>query len=151
MMIAFPPCTYLALSGNRWFSPKYVERYPNRQRDREDAVKFFMKLANAPIEKICIENSQGIMNTRWRRPDQTIHPYHFGHPVQKRTCLWLKNLPPLMYATVVEPEYTTFASGKRVSKWYMDILAMNPPLEERRKLRGKTFQGIGDAFADQWG
>ena len=151
MMIACPPCTYLSVSGNRWFLPKYAERYPNRQRDREDAVEFFMKLANAPIEKICIENSQGIMSTRWRKPNQIIHPYQFGHPVAKRTCLWLKNLPPVMHTTIVEPEYETFPSGKRVSKWYMNILALNPPLEERRKLRSKTFKGIAMAFANQWG
>lgn len=151
MMIAHPPCTYLSVTGNRWMQPKYAEKYPTRQQDREDAIEFFMALADAPIEKICIENSQGIMSTRWRKPDQIIHPYQFGHPVAKRTCLWLKNLPPLMYTTIVESEYVTYKSGKRLSKWYADIGAKKYPTQKRMKLRSKTFQGIGDAFADQWG
>jgi hypothetical protein len=151
MMIAFPPCTYLSVSGNRWFHRAYSEKFPTRQQDREDAKTFFMALANAPIETICIENAQGIMSTCWRKPDQIIHPYQFGHPVAKRTCLWLKNLPPLVPTETVEPEYVTYESGKRLSKWYADIGAAKPPPDERRKLRSRSFEGIAQAMADQWG
>lgn len=150
MMIAHPPCTYLSVTGNRWMQPKYLEKYPNRLQDREDAVEFFMKLVNAKIEKICVESAQGIMSTRWKKPTQIIQPYQFGHPVAKRTCLWLKNLPPLMQTLEVEPEYVTYKSGKRLSKWYADIGAKKPPPEERMKLRSKTFDGIAQAMADQW-
>ena len=151
MLIAHPPCTYLSVTGNRWMLPKYAKKYPTRQQDRKDAIEFFMKMANANIEKICVESSQGIMSTRWKKPTQIIQPYEFGHPVAKRTCLWLKNLPPLMHTTIVEPEYVTYKSGKRLSKWYADIGAKKYPAQKRMKLRSKTFQGIGNAFADQWG
>jgi hypothetical protein len=151
MMIAHPPCTYLSVTGNRWFHPAYAKKHPGRQQKREDAKAFFMALANAPIEKICIENAQGIMSTYWRKPDQIIQPYQFGHPAAKRTCLWLKNLPPLMHTEIVEPEYVTYKSGKRLSKWYADIGAAKPPPEERRKLRSRTFQGIANSMATQWG
>ena len=151
LAIFHPPCTYLSVTGNRWFHPKYAKKYPTRHQDREDAKEFFMALANAPIEKICIEYSQGIMSTCWRKPDQIIQPYQFGHAVAKRTCLWLKNLPPLVHTKIVEPEYVTYKSGKRLSKWYADIGAAKPPPEERRKLRSKTFQGIADSMADHWG
>ena len=150
MMIAFPPCTYLSVSGNRWFNARYAKKFPTRQQDREDAKEFFMALANAPIGKICIESAQGIMSTCWRKPDQIIHPYQFGHAAAKRTCLWLKDLPPLMPTEIVEPEYITYKSGKTMPKWYADIGAAKPPPEVRRKLRSRSFQGIGDAMANQW-
>lgn len=151
MMIAHPPCTYLSVTGNRWFHRAYSERHPDRQQKREDAKKFFLKLANAPIEKICVESAQCIMSTCWRKPDQIIQPYQFGHPAAKRTCLWLKNLPPLMHTEIVEPEYVTYKSGKRLSKWYADIGAAKFPKQERIKQRSRTFGGIGEAMADQWG
>ena len=151
IMIAHPPCTYLSVTGNRWFHPKYAKKYPTRHQDREDAKEFFMALANALIEKICVESAQGIMSTCWRKPDQIIQPYQFGHTVAKRTCLWLKNLPPLMHTVIVEPEYVTYKSGKRLPKWYADIGAAKPPPQERMKLRSKTFQGIADSMATQWG
>jgi len=87
MMIAFPPCTYLASSGARWFK--------DRQQEQREAIKFFMALANADIEKIAIENPVGIMSTKWRKPDQIIYPRQFGENAGKRRCLWLKNLPLL--------------------------------------------------------
>ena len=151
MAIFHPPCTFLSVTGNRWMQPKYAKKYPDRQRNREDAIEFFMKLANADIEKICIESSQGIMSTKWKKPTQIIQPYEFGHPVAKRTCLWLKNLPPLIHTIIVEPEYVTYKSGKRLSKWYADIGAKKPPPQERMKLRSKTFEGIAQAMATQWG
>jgi len=149
LMIAHPPCTYLTVTGNRWFKPEYADRFPNRPQQREEAVEFFMKLANAPIDKICIENPLGIMSTRWRKPDQIIQPYQFGHTEAKKTCLWLKNLPPLKHTKIVEPEYITYKSGKRMAKWYSDAVKLPP--EERSKLRSKTFEGIAKAMAAQWG
>lgn len=149
LMVAHPPCTYLTVTGNRWFKPEYKDRFPNREQQREDGVKFFMFLANANIAKIAIENPLGIMSTRWRKPDQIIQPYQFGHIEAKKTCLWLKNLPKLIHTKLVEPEYTTFKSGKRMAKWYTDAIRL--PKEERERLRSKTFEGIAKAMAEQWG
>lgn len=108
-----------------------------------------MTLANAPIDKICVENPVGVMNTAWRKPDQIIQPYEFGHIEAKKTCLWLKNLPNLTGTKMVEPEYTTFKSGKRMAKWYTDAIRL--PKAERERLRSKTFEGIARAMAEQWG
>jgi hypothetical protein len=160
LAICHPPCTYLTVTGNKWFyhpddNQKTVEerrphpRFPNRKKDREEAVKFFMHLANLPIEKIAIENPVGVMSSLWRKPDQIIQPYEFGHKEAKKTCLWLKNLPKLQPTETVEPEYTTFKSGKRMATWYAESAKL--PKHERMKLRSKTFQGIADAIAEQWG
>jgi hypothetical protein len=149
MMIAHPPCTYLTCTGNRWFLPKYKDRFPTREQDRKDAIEFFTKLINAPIEKICVENPVGIMSRIIRKPEQIIQPFQFGHKEAKKTCLWLKNLPLLKQTKIVEPEYTTFKSGKRMATWYCEALKL--PAKERSILRSKTFQGIADAMADQWG
>jgi len=150
MMIAHPPCTYLTITGNRWFNiEKYGEKAIKRFKDREEAVDFFMKIANAPIEKICIENPLGIVSTRWRKPDQIIQPYQFGHSEAKKTCLWLKGLKTLTHTKIVEPEYTTYKSGKRMATWYAE--AWKLPKEKRTILRSKTFQGIANAMAKQWG
>jgi len=158
-MIAHPECTYLTVTGNKWYfhpDDKHLplnERrphpnFPNRKKDRYEAIGFFMFLANAPISRIAIENPVGIMNTIWRKPDQIIQPYEFGDPHAKKTCLWLKGLPKLVPTNIVEPEYVTFKSGKRMAKWYTD--AVNLPRKERAKLRSKTFQGIAEAMVDQW-
>lgn len=163
LMIAHPPCTYLTLTGNKWFKPEYRERFPNRQEDREDAVRFFMEFANANVPKICIENPLGVMSTRWRKPDQLIQPYQFGHTEAKLTCLWLKNLPLLRYGQggqlmfgeklppelteIKEPEYITLKSGKRMAKWYVEAASQS----NRADIRSKTFQGIANAMAEQWG
>jgi len=149
LMIAHPPCTYLTCTGNRWFKPEYRERFPTRQQDRLDAIEFFKKLYFAPIEKICIENPVGIMSSILRKPDQIIQPYEFGHTEAKKTCLWLKNLPYLIPTDFREPEYITYKSGKRMAKWYAE--AVNLPKQERMKIRSKTFQGIANAMAEQWG
>lgn len=149
LMIAHPPCTFLTVTGNRWFKDEYKDRFPTRQQDRVDAIKFFMVLANAPIQKICIENPVGVMSRYWRKPDQIIQPFNFGHEEAKKTCLWLKGLPKLQQTITVEPKYTTFKSGKRLATWYTDALKL--PKQERMKVRSKTFQGIADAMADQWG
>jgi len=140
-MIAFPPCTHLAVSGARWFAAK---RADGRQ---QQAIDFFMELANANIPKIAIENPVGIMSTEWRKPDQIIQPWQFGHEATKTTCLWLKGLPQLTPANIVgKGERHITKSGRSLPKWYN-----LPPSEDRWKVRSKTFQGIADAMAQQWG
>lgn len=149
LMVAHPPCTYLTVTGNKWFLPKFNPNYKQRLKDREEAVEFFMELANADIPMIAIENPIGIMSTRWRKPDQIIQPYEFGHKEAKKTGLWLKGLPKLKGTELVEPEYITFPSGKRMAKWYADAYRLPP--EEREMLRSETFEGISNAMAEQWG
>lgn len=150
LMIAHPPCTYLCVTGNKWMKDEYKERFPTRQQDRKDAIEFFLKLYNAPIDKIAIENPIGIMSTTLRKPDQIIHPYMFGHQASKSTCLWLKNLPKLKPTSIVDKgEFITYKSGKRTAKWYADAASLSP--KERARIRNITFQGIADAMADQWG
>ena len=131
MLIAFPPCTHLAVSGARWFEQK---RKDGRQ---QAAIDFFMMLADAPVERIAIENPVGVMSTVWRKPDQIIHPWQFGHGETKTTCLWLKNLPLLNPTEIVE--------GREQRIWRM------PPSADRGKLRSKTYPGIARAMAEQWG
>lgn len=150
LMIAHPPCTYLTVTGNKWFKPEYKDRFPTRQQDRKDAIEFFMTLINAPIDRIAVENPIGIMSTTYRKPDQIIQPYQFGHSMSKSTCLWLKGLPLLKPTNIVDKgEFITYKSGKRCSKWYADA-AKYPP-KQRAKIRNTTFQGIADAMAQQWG
>ncbi len=142
LMIAHPPCDHLAVSGARWFPEK---RKDGRQ---QKAIDFFMSLVNAPIEKIAIENPVGIMSTIYRRPDQIVNPWQFGDSFQKRTCFWLKNLPPLESTKVVDKgEFITFKSGKKMPKWYSMLRAD----ENRAKIRSRTFQGMATAMAEQWG
>jgi len=157
LMIAFPPCTHLAVSGARHFENK---RKDGRQ---QEAIQFFMKMINAyHIPKIAVENPIGIMSTEYDKPTQIIHPYHFGDPYSKSTCLWLKNLPELKYNRkskngesiaetdphlpneVEKGEFVTFSSGKRMAKWYNEA-------SSNGHLRSKTFPGIAKAMASQWG
>lgn len=149
LMIAHPPCTYLTLTGNKWFKPEFKDRFPNREQDRLDAIKFFMALANSTIPHICLENPVGVISTAWRKPDQYIQPYEFGDPQSKKTGLWLVNLPKLIPTKLVEPQWHIYKDGRRDPKWHMDTISL-PPLE-RMKARSKTFQGIANAMADQWG
>ena len=150
MMIAHPPCTYLTVTGNKWFKPEYKDRFPTREQDRKDGIAFFMALMNANIPKIAVENPIGIMSTNFRKPDQIIQPWQFGHEASKSTCLWLKGLPLLTHTNVVDKgEFVTYKSGKRMTKWYADAASLSP--KERAKVRNTTFQGIADAMADQWG
>lgn len=150
LMISHPPCTFLTVTGNKWFKPEYAERFPNRKKDREEAIKFFLTLAQADIPRICVENPVGIMSTIFRKPDQSIQPFHFGHSEPKKTCLWLKNLPLLKPTNMVEAgEYYEYKSGKRVAKWYADLVSL--PKEQRTLARSRTFKGIADAMAEQWG
>lgn len=149
MMIAHPECTRLTVAANKYYKPEYAERFPTIHQDREEAVEFFMRLANAPIEKIAIENPIGIMSTRWKKPSQVIQPYMFGDPERKGTCLWLKNLPNLTPTSIVEPDIIQHASGRTDSRLHFETLKL--PKEERRKARSKTFPGIAQAMAAQWG
>jgi hypothetical protein len=144
MIIAFPPCTHLAVSGAAWFE---IKRKDGRQ---QQGVDFFMLFANAACEKIIIENPVGIMSSIWRKPDQIIQPYEFGEPFSKKTCLWLKGVPKLLSTKIVDRgEQIKFASGKSMPKWYADAFKLSP--KERAKVRSRTFQGIADAMAAQWG
>ena len=150
MIIAFPPCTYLTVTGNRWFNvERYGEKAIQRHKDREEAIKFFMLFANAKCERTAIENPIGVMSTMWRKPDQIIHPYHFGDPARKGTCLWLKGLPLLKHTKVVEPEIIKYKNGKGTDNpWHMNTMSL--PKDERSKERSKTFPGIAQSMADQW-
>ena len=151
MIIAFPPCTYLTVAGNRWFNiDRYGEKAIRRHKDRKEAIDFFMAFANADCEKIAIENPIGIMSSEWRKPNQIINPWQFGDAFEKKTCLWLKGLPELKSTDIVEiPPRKRFDSGKSIPSWYAE--AWNLPKEERAKLRSKTFPGIAKAMAEQWG
>jgi len=131
MMIAFPPCTHLAVSGAKHFERKRKEGI------QQPAIDFFLHLANSKIPRIAIENPIGIMSTQYRKPDQIIQPWQFGHGETKATCLWLKNLPKL--------EPTNIVDGREPRIWKM------PPSKDRAKLRSQTYWGIADAMANQWG
>jgi hypothetical protein len=147
MMIAHPPCTYLTLAGNKWFKPEFKDRFPDRELQMKEAADFFIKLTNAPIEKIAIENPIGRMSTLYRKPDQIIQPYQFGHSVRKSTCLWLKGLPVLKPTNIVSYELDVFPSGNSQSKWHTETGHIKNRAK-RSKARSKTFQGIADAMAE---
>ena len=129
MMIAHPPCTHLAVSGARWFKDKVVEQ--------REALEFVRLLLNAPIERIALENPISIISSQVRKPDQIIQPWQYGHGETKATCLWLQNLPKLQPTNIVE--------GREQRIWKM------PPGENRWKERSRTFEGIAQAMAAQWG
>ncbi len=142
-IIAFPPCTHLAVSGAAWFEAK---RRDGRQ---QQGIDFFMLFANAECPKVAIENPVGIMSSRWRQPDQIIQPYQFGDSARKKTCLWLKGLPKLQPTNLVDPgEQVKMPNGKKIPKWYSDAWGLKP--KERARVRSKTFPGIADAMAFQW-
>ena len=128
LMIAFPPCTHLAVSGARWFADKREEQ--------KQAIEFFKMLADAPIAHIAIENPVGVMSTHYRKPDQIIQPWQFGHGEVKATCLWLKSLPLLVPTKIVDG---------RVARVHRE-----PPGPDRWKNRSRTYQGIANAMAEQW-
>lgn len=130
MVLAFPPCTHLAVSGARYFEQK---RRDGRQ---QAAIDFFMRFANCDCPRVAIENPVGIMSTHYRKPDQIIQPWQFGHGETKATCLWLKGLPPLMPTDIVD--------GREQRVWKM------PPSPDRAKLRARTYVGIARAMAEQW-
>lgn len=149
LIIAHPPCTYLTLAGNKWFKPEFADRFPDRQKQRKEAVDFFMDIANADCDRIAIENPVGIMSSHWRKPDQYIEPYMFGDPEKKKTGLWLKGLPLLKPTNIVEPVIIHCKSGANEPRWHMET--MHLPKEERSRVRSQTFIGIAKAMAAQWG
>ena len=160
MIIAFPPCTYLTITGNRWFNvERYGEKAIQRQKAREEAIKFFMSFANADCERIAIENPVGVMSTYFRKPEQIIQPWQFAltddEKTEKTTCLWLKGLTPLVPRNNEKPELSyhewTTPSGKkkRQTMWYYKTRCL--PHSERGTAASKTFPGIARAMAEQWG
>ena len=141
MIIAFPPCTHLSVSGAKHFAAK---RADGRQ---QYEISFFMMIANRDCKKIAIENPVGIMSSEWRKPDPIIQPYMFGGPYTKTTCLWLKGLSKLIPTNIVEKGKRHITkSGKSLPDWYN-----LPPGPDRAIIRSKTFPGIAQAMADQWG
>ena len=154
LLIAHPPCTHLAVSGARWF--------PEKQKDfrQQKAVVLFMQMMLANADRIAVENPIGIMSNCYRKPDQIIQPYQYGHPTKKATCLWLKSLPKLKPTDIVEPEIVEYVykSGK-IGRYGVGIgqaidengkkYGFSDPMTA--KLRSKTFTGIAKAMADQWG
>ena len=161
MLIAFPPCTHLTVSGAMHFKQKIAD---GRQKQGRD---FFMEMINAPIKKIAVENPIGIMSTHYRKPDQVIQPYFFGDGFTKTTCLWLKNLPLLQHYKTVDlfndkithvdtsdeyKEWICKKTGKlkRQQMWYYKALTDAKTKEERSTIRSKTFPGIAKAMAEQW-
>jgi len=144
MMIAHPPCTFLCTTANRHFLNN-----PDRWIARLEAMNFVYKLMNCDINKIAIENPKGVISSHIRKPDQYIQPYHFGHTDSKMTGLWLKNLPILLPTKTVDPVWKIAKSGKRMSITHWNSASTGKP--ENAKLRAKTYQGIADAMAEQWG
>jgi hypothetical protein len=144
LMIAHPPCTYLCSSGLHW-----NKRRPGRQALTEDALEFVRLLLDAPIARIALENPVGCISTRIRPYDQAIQPYQFGHDASKKTCLWLKNLPPLRPTQFVEPR---IVNGR--SRWSNQTDSGQnklPPSADRWAIRSETYPGIAEAMANQWG
>lgn len=146
LMVAHPPCTHLAVSGARWFKHK--------QEEQREALEFVRRLMDVPIPHVAIENPVSIISSRIRKPDQIIQPWQFGDPFSKTTCLWLKDLPGLEPTNIVDKgefvEWTDKKTGKkkRQAVWYKEAWGKG---DQRWKIRSKTFQGIADAMADQWG
>ena len=146
MVIAFPPCTHLAVSGASWFKDK--------QRDgrQQMGIGFFLAFtALDHVPRVAIENPVGIMSNVYRKPDQIIQPWMFGDPYEKKTCLWLKGLPQLVPTNIVTPppRVKTGENGRTMAEWYADAWSLSP--HERSVMRSKTFPGIAAAMAKQWG
>lgn len=131
LMVAHPPCTHLAVSGSRWFPEKVASG------EQKEAIEFFLALARSPISRIAIENPICIMSSVWRQPDQVVQPWQFGHGETKATCFWLKGLPPLVPTKIVQ--------GREPRVHHM------PPGSNRWKERSRTYEGIAEAMASQWG
>ena len=163
LMIAHPPCTYLAVSGAKWYyHPDDKElpfterrphpRFPDRRKHQQEALDFVQKLMDVDIPRIAVENPISVISSKIRKPDQIIQPWMFGDEAMKSTCLWTKNLPKLEPTKIVgKGEMVTYGSGKRMQKWYVDALTNSKTPEERRTMRSKTFKGIAKAMAEQWG
>ena len=168
LMVAHPPCTFLTVSGVRWLSHpedrslSFEQRrpnphYPDRRKNMLESIEFVKCLYNSNISRVAIENPIGLLSSYWKKPDQTVHPYMFGDKASKATCFWLKNLPKLKPTNIVEKgefrEWIDVKTGKkkRQALWIYNVLKDARSKQERQTLRSKTFQGIADAIADQWG
>ena len=138
-VIAFPPCTHLAVSGAAWFDEK---RRDGRQ---YLGMGFFLRMVTLPVRFVAVENPVGIMSTEFRKPDQIVQPWMFGHAEQKATCLWLKNLPKLVPTDDVSAEMGKLPKRERERVHYL------PPSPERSMLRSRTYPGIAKAMGEQWG
>lgn len=141
LMICHPPCTYLSVSGLHW-----NRRVPGRAEKTEEALQFVNLLMSAPIGRICLENPVSCISTRVRKPNQIIHPYQFGHPESKKTCLWLKGLPSLIPTNILPfPECGYWENQTPTGQNKLG------PSPDRWKIRSKTYEGIAWAMAEQWG
>jgi len=156
LMVAHPPCTYLAVSGNRWLYNKDGSKNTERWNNQAKALDFVKALMSAPIKRIAIENPISVISSEIRKPDQIVQPWMFGDKAQKSTCFWLKNLPMLKPTNIVEKgeffEWTEKKTGKTLRQplWYYEALQKAKTPEERRTLRSKTFPGMAKAIAEQW-
>ena len=146
-----PECTRLTVAANKYYKPEYSDRFPNIHEQRAEAVDHFLKCAKALNKIGCgyIENPIGIMSRLYKKPTQIIQPYQFGHTERKSTCLWIEGLPKLQPTNIVEPDIIIHKSGRTDSRLHYETLKL--PKEERRKARSKTFTGIAEAMAQQWG
>ena len=156
MIIAFPPCTYLTVSGNKWLKDQPPRKSgalvgKERRAARKDGIDFFMMFANANCDKIVIENPIGIMSTQYKKPSQIIQPYNFGADVSKQTCLWIKGLPTLTNTEYVKPRITKCGKKRWSNQSDKDGSDITPPGPNRAKIRSKTHLGVARAMAEQWG
>lgn len=138
MVIAFPPCTYLTVAANRW-----MDEYLWYREERQKAIAFCGLFFRNTITHVALENPVGVLSSRWAKPTQIIHPWQFGHPERKRTCLWLRNLPKLQPTNVVPVDTT---GGRRG-----DMVSDMPDRLSRRMDRSRTYEGVAKAMAEQWG
>ncbi len=156
MLIAHPPCTFLAVSGARWMYNKDGSVNEDRLEKQNNALDFVRKIMKSNIPKIAIENPISVISSKIRKPDQIVQPWQFGDKAQKSTCLWLKNLPLLEPTNIVSKgefkEWTCTKTGKkkRQALWYYEALLAAKTPQQRRTLRSKTFPGIAKAMAEQW-
>lgn len=151
LIIAHPPCTYLCMSSQKHCNVEvYGQKAVERIAKRDEAVEFFMQFVNADCNKIAIENPVGVMTRYYRKADQYIQPLQFGHPTTKRTGLWLKNLPKLTPTKIVEQEFHISGTGRKWDKWFWNSSVIQDRAE-RSRFRSKTFEGIAEAMAEQWG
>ena len=158
MMVAHPPCTYLTVTANKWLKEQPQRKSGKlvgfeRKLAQLEAIDFFMKLYNAPIKKVVIENPIGIMSTIFMKPTQIVHPYYYGDAESKATCLWIRGLKPLTRSmlTFVSPKWIQTKNGKWFPNGTMYETCKTNDLLERSRLRSKTFTGIAKAMAEQWG
>ena len=157
LIIAHPPCTYLTVTGNRWFNvERYGDKARQRQKDREEAAEFFMRFWDCDCKRVVIENPIGYMSSYFRKADQIIHPYYFAESKndenceRKATCLWMRGVEPLKYEIKYSPRVIKYKNGKGTdSPWHMATMSLPP--DERARARSKTFPGIARAMAEQWG